>query len=358
MIYCQRCVLPDTRPGTKFVNGVCQACLNSESNTKVNWQERFEELEDLVKPFRRSSKYDCMIAVSGGKDSHYLCYLFKVVLGMNPLLLRVGDCFGITEVGKYNIKNLSNTFELDMLEYNVNYPTYRNMSKFCFEYYGNFPFVDGTVYTIPYNLAVALNIPLLIYGENPAYVYGSTDKDSPDATPHIINNFKEMEKLFDTSGISMPEIMLTRDLSLDVKSIFVSYYVPWNGQYNYEVAKMYGFKDLTHEWDRQGNIENYDSVDMIGWQVSHWLKYIKFGFGRTTDIASRWVREGTLTREWAVELVKARDSKLDQRMLEDFCQSVGYSIPYFYEVCDKFYNQEIFEKKNGLWVRRPECQVK
>jgi tRNA(Ile)-lysidine synthase TilS/MesJ len=116
MRYCKKCVMPDTRPGSIFdSDGVCQACRNYERQAKVDWKVRFEELKALCDRYRRSDGYyDCVIAVSGGKDSHFLTYKMKERMGMNPLLVCVADPFTHTAAGTHNLRNMGESFNCDM----------------------------------------------------------------------------------------------------------------------------------------------------------------------------------------------------------------------------------------------------
>jgi hypothetical protein len=129
----------------------------------------------------------------------------------------------------------------------------------------------------------------------------------------------------------------------------MSYYMPWDDEHNMHIAKAYGFRDLQNEWDRQGCIESYAQIDSVGYMVHLWLKYPKFGFARTSDIASRWVRKGMITRDKAMELVGENDYKLDQRALIDFCECLGYSEREFWAITERFWNKDIFAKSNGRW---------
>lgn len=103
MKYCTKCVMPDTRPGITFnEEGVCSACQSYENRKKVNYKVRFEEFKALCDKYRGMNGpngYDCMVAVSGGKDSHFQVYMMKEVLHMNPLLVSVEDNLPMTKAG-------------------------------------------------------------------------------------------------------------------------------------------------------------------------------------------------------------------------------------------------------------------
>jgi N-acetyl sugar amidotransferase len=366
MKYCEKCVMPDTRPGSIFgEEGICQACRNYARGAEVDWKERFEELKSLCKRNRRQDGYyDCIVAVSGGKDSHFLTYMMKERMGMNPLLVCVADPFTHTAAGVHNFRNLGESFGCDIVVFNVSMDLFRRVTRIAFEELGEpLRFIEAVIYTIPFKYAVAFNIPLIVFGENAAYTYGTTTEDNYSAKKYIEAGHsaageKLGEKITDfwyERGIPMKELNAiippSRDDSERVRSeaIFMSYFVPWDDEKNHMIAKRYGFKDLHHEWRREGYIEDYGQIDSVAYLVHLWMKYPKFGFTRATDIASRWIRKGKITREEATRLVMEHDHKLDQRAMEDFITFIGYKPREFWDIVEKFWNRELFENVDGLW---------
>lgn len=352
--------MPDTRPGSIFdKEGVCQACRNYEKRKTINWEERKKQLINLCNKYRRENGYyDCIIPVSGGKDSHFLTYLMKEKMKMNPLLITVADPFTKTEAGKHNLRNLGDTFNCDIIAFNVSVDLFRRATKIGFEKLGEpLKFIEAAIYTMPFKIAMKFNIPLVIYGENPTYEYGTTDKEEYNSGNQYIKKvFEKIDinfwvsrhiSLKELNAIIPPTEEELRKFCPDV--IFMSYYIPWDGEKNYLVAKRYGFKDLTHEWKREGNIEFYDQLDSVAYIVHLWMKYPKFGFARATDIASRWVRSGKINRKEAKRLIMEYDHKLDQKAMDDFIKFIGYTPRQFWDIVERFWNREIFGKVNGIW---------
>ena len=351
--------MPDTRPNIVFsAEGICQACLNYEKRQTIDWDRRFEELKVLCKKHKREDGYyDCLIPVSGGKDSHYLVYVMREQMGMNPLLVTVAEPFTLTDAGKHNLYNLRESFDCDLITLGMSIASLRKITKIGFEELGNpLGFVESAIYTAPIKFAVAFDIPLVVYGEDPAHEYGDTGKETSSALEHIMRTFKTVDiKFWLDRGLTKDELNMVTPPSQDdfervqPEPIFMGYYTPWSGDNHYQIAKRYGFKDLTHEWKREGNIEDFDQVDSIAHLAYLWLKYPKFGYARTTDIACRWIREGRITREKALELVKEYDHKLDQRAMDDLIKFIGYTPRQFWDVVERFWNRDIFEKVNGVW---------
>lgn len=358
MKYCKKCVMPDTRPGISFnEEGVCSACLNYENRKNIDYKKRWEEFKLLCDKYRRmngANGYDCMIAVSGGKDSHFQVYIMKEVMGMNPLLVTVEDNFPMTRAGMHNLKNISEAFGCDIISMKPNIKAQKVIMRYTFENYGKPTyFIDRYIYTYPLYMALKFNTPLLIYGENVGYEYGGAGAiETYSARDQIYNGvgygIPTQELL--REGITMKDLNFfeppTQEQIASLDPVYMSYFVEWNSFKNYEIAKRYGFHDLTHEWNRTHYVEQMDQVDSRAYLVHSWLKYPKFGHASATDYCSRMIRYGLLTREEAIKLVKERDHALDPLCVRDFCEFLGYSEKEFWEIIDKQYNIDLFEKNS------------
>ena len=360
--------MPDTRPGLLFTDGVCIACLHAEQKyVKTDYNQRWKELEELCDKYRgiNGDGYDCAIAVSGGKDSHTQVYHIKKRLGMNPLLITV-EHFSWTETGRKNIKNLCDTFNCDLVSFTPRLQALRTLTKKASKKFGqpNWYF-DSLVYAIPYSFAIKHGIELLIWGENVGYEYGGSQgmAETPSATQQYENDVvKQID--FDEwlgDGITMKDLKQCKPPTYDemktakLNSIYLSYYIPWDSHKHYLIAKRNGFQHIGHEWIREGTIENYNQVDTVGYGVNQFFKYIKFGHSTVTELASRWVRAGMITRDEAVKLVLENDNKLDQKIYNDYLMLTGLNHEEFWEIAEKWYNREIFEKDHwGLWKMKDE----
>lgn len=372
MKYCKKCVMPDTRPGIKFNSeGICSACQSYERRKQVDWEQRFRELEDLCNKYRsmNGTSYDCAIAVSGGKDSHYQVYMMKEVMKMNPILFSVEDNFKMTEAGKHNIKNISEAFGCNIVSLKPDLRAQKKLMRYTFENYGKPTwFIDRLIYTFPMHMALRFNTPLLVYGENVSYEYGGSDYQETYSARNQLNNGVASDipigELLQIDGVTEQTLEMTKAPSLEgllkLDPMYLSYFVPWSSVTNYELAKRKGFKDLTHEWARTHHIENFDQIESPAYLIHPWLKYPKFGHASATDYAARYVRYGLISREEAVELVKKHDHNLDPRSVEEFIDFLGYTRTEFWCIVDKLYNQELFEKdqydrwvlKNPVWKDR------
>jgi len=364
MEYCKNCFMPTTKPGLILnEDGICNACLHAEMKKDIDYDQRFEELKHLCDKYRRNdSYYDCIIAVSGGKDSTYQTYIFKEILGMNPLLISTGDPFSKTNVGRHNIQNICDAFNCDLISLQLSPNLVKRMVKIAFEEFGSptWP-IDRAIYCYPIKMAINMKIPLIVYGENVSWEYGGVldqSQETYSAKDQIKNDVaKNIDfELWYQNGITDKELNMLKYPSeeeidnAEIEPIYLSYFIPWDGYRNYEVAKKYGFKDLTHEWHREGYLEHYDQIDSVAYLINVWMKYPKFGFARATDMVGYWKRAGRINKEKALELIKEHDHKLDQKVLEDFLSFTGYTHREFWNIVEKFWNKEIFYKtRDGLW---------
>ena len=363
MRYCKKCVMPDTRPEITFnEEGICSACQSIERRKTIDWNKRWKEFEEICDKYRgmNGDGYDCAIAVSGGKDSHYQVHLMKNVMHMNPILFSVEDNFPMTDAGIHNIQNLSEEFGCNIISIKPDRKAQKKLMRYMFEKYGKPTwYVDRLIYTYPLLMAHKFNTPLLVYGENVSYEYGGADYEETYSAREQLNNGVasgvDEEELIKNAGVSVQDLVLTRAPSREVLDsldpIYISYFVEWNSVKNYEFAKQHGFHDLTHEWNRTQCLDNFDQVDSRAYMVHPWLKYPKFGHANATDYASRFVRYGMMSREEAVQLVKEHDHKLDPLCVRDFCEFCGYTETEFWNIIDSLYNRDLFEKNDlGVWV--------
>lgn len=365
MRYCKKCIMPDTRPGIVFnAEGVCRPCEVAEERKTIDWNKRLNELHVLCDKYREknSNYYDCIIAVSGGKDSHFQVHLMKEVMKMNPLLVSV-DNFSWTKTGRDNFTNIRKVFDCDCISLNLSPNTAKKMFRKAFVNLGSPSwFWDKAVYVYPIRMAINMKIQLVVYGENINYEYGGVQaKEIPSALEQINNDVVkpvDWAMWLEDGDIKMKELnFCVYPSEQEIKEaglepIYLSYFTYWDGYEHSEFAKKYGFKSLddTREWDREGYIEGYDQIDAIGYLVHPWLKYPKFGHARATDIACNWIRKDRITREEGIKLVKEHDHILDRKALNDFLEFTGFTGEEFWQTVDKFYNRDIFDKINGQWV--------
>jgi len=356
--------MPDTRPGLKFRDGVCVACVHYKQRKTVNWKNRNKELEKICKKFRgkNGDGYDCAIAVSGGKDSHYQVYYMKEVMKMNPVLISVGN-IDSTKTGQKNLDNLCEIFSCDMILHKPNLDLTRKLSKITFKEIGSPTwYIDSLIYSFPVRMAMKLNLKLLIYGEDVNYTYGgkydtetfSAKLQSKNDVVKPIHSFLSKKYKIDKKELFScipPKIDDYKKFQLE--PIYLSYFVPWDSYHNFLVAQRYGFSHLGHEYKREGTIEDYNSIDSITYLLNQYLKYPKFGHASATEMASRWIRSGMKSRDEMINYVQEYDDKLDQGIIDGFCNFTKITKSDFWEIMDKWYNKDLFEQDDdGIWKKK------
>lgn len=327
---CKECgFILGTRPGIYEEDGVCGACINLKAAKSFDWAKREKDLEAICNKaklnLKGNAEYDCIVAVSGGKDSTVIVSTLVEKYGMKPLLVTVTDEFTHTKAGTANYMNISERFNLDHITWRCEPKTFKKETLKDFENELHpLKWVEEKIYKVPVMIAKNFGIDTVFFGENSAFQYGST---------------KEL-------GYKHP-------ISDDKVSVYFFFaFVPYSELGNRAKAKEYGFIDLddTGEWLRQGHIENYTQQDSIAYVIQLWTKFVKFGFQRVSDIACRYVRDGHLTREQALSYIEERDWQCDPMAKRDFCQTIGITEKYFDEVVSKHANKEIVAQDvNGQW---------
>ena len=359
MRYCNRCILPDSRPGLVIGdNGVCNACNNSHSKSYViDWKEREVEFKKLIENVKQKSKgYDCLIPVSGGKDSTW--QVVKCLeAGLKPL------CFtwrppGRTKIGQDNLDNLI-SLGVDHIDYSISPETERKFLLKSLRRYGIAALpMHMAIFNIAPSLALKFNIPLIVWGENSAFEYGSED----DANNGFLMDESWFKKFGVTHGTTsedwIDEELTSEDLTPykkpdyqlmkdnDIRAVFLGYYFKWDPQETARIAIEHGFK--TGEEVRVG-LYNFADIDDYFISVHHFPKWHKFGFSRIFDNLSLEIRNGRISREEAIEILKSNGPEIPKDDINKYCSFVGITVKEFFEILEKFRNNSIWSKESDEW---------
>jgi len=361
IIYCTNCLFPKTKPELTFdENGVCDACNNAKKKNEIDWEKRKKELQNILEKYRSKdgSNYDCIIPISGGKDSHYQTYVIKEEFGLNPLVVSFHPR-DFTELGRKNIENLKN-LGVDCIEFSANPKIYKKLAKFGLVELGDVAWPEHIgIFTVPAKVAVAYKIPLLIWGENPQLEYGGPDTVS--SQPYLDREWNEKHGGYFLDKIR-PEDMVKfgielKDLkpylypsdkeihSVGVTGIFLGYYLKWDAKKQLEIIKKLGFN--TADSPNEGTYTNYENLDTKYVAMHDYFKFLKFGFGRATDHSSIDIRNKRITREEGLKLVKKYEGKIPTKHLQEFLDDFELTKDEFLKICEKFTNKDLFKKDSS-----------
>lgn len=370
MKYCRRCLQPDTRPNIVFdENQVCYACLYEESKAKIDWDARFQELMDIANEAKaerekRGNTYDCVIGVSGGKDSTFQAVYAKEKLGLNPLLINCAPD-EITEIGRKNIDNL-NKLGFDIISVRPNPVVARKLARKSFFERGNI--VAASEYCLwasAYIMAEKFNIPLIIQGENAALTLGTAKVQETSGNAFSVLQLDTLRGgttdcfIDPSNNITDKDLFLYKIPSVDsmkakgIKAIFLQYYAKeWSQVYNADFAIARGLTGRSGDLHDLGRYRRNTALDSDMQIVNQMIKYLKFGFGYATDEVCYDIREGRFTREEGKWYVNEYDGLCGQQYIDDACRYLDITEEEFWEVVDSYVNKDLFEKKNGRWVRK------
>lgn len=365
MRYCKKCIMPDTRPEQVFdEEGVCDACRSAEEKKKIDWQARKEEFKKLLERYRGKvvSGWDCVIPVSGGKDSCYQALTMRDEFGMNPLCVNFVPC-EMTEVGLKNMLFLRDQ-GFDLVQVGANRRTYRKMSRKGFFDLGDCCWPEHIgIFTAPVRVAVQYKIPLLIWGENSQLEYGGPA--SHRGNNYLDRNWLEQFQMlgyrisdlyqegFDKKELLVFEYPSDKEIKdTGVTGLFLGYYVKWD-------AYEHGVDMIKRGWNAnpggpvEGAYYDFENLDCkwVG-GLHDYMKFLKFGYGRATDHLCIEIRNARMTRECAIRLVRDYEGKIPRKYIPDFLKFIDCAEEEFFKTLDRFTNKKIFKIDNdGKFLR-------
>ena len=356
MKYCKKCLYPNTKPQLQFdERGICSACNNQKLKDEVNWVKKKEDLLLILEKYRSKdgSKYDCIIPVSGGKDSTFQTYTIKETFGLNPLAVNFHP-HDQTEIGRKNLENLKQ-LGVDCIEFSANPLVYSKLAKFGLVELGDFQWPEHIgIFTIPVQVAVRYKIPLIIWGENPQLEYGQPTNIDTDTIldrewnekngGYFLDKIKpkDMTKYGFKTKELIPYIYPSDDdiRQIGVTGIFLGSYIKWDLFKQLDFVKELGFSE--NDEVKEGTYDKWENLDVYFTVFHDYFKFLKYGFGRTTDHTSIEIRYERITRAQGVELIKKYEGKIPRKYLDKFLKSADINEQEFHDICDKFTNKEIF----------------
>lgn len=359
--FCKKCTVSNQRPRITFdENGVCSACSYAEYKREhIDWEERERELVDLCNRHRKKNgEYDVIVPCSGGKDGGFTAHQLKYKYGMNPLCVTWAP-LKVTEIGHRN-RDAFIDAGFDHILGTPNGKVTRQITSLSFKHVGDpfQPFIYGQT-NFPLHMAVKYKVALVMYGENGEVEYGGDmknafrpDRDVEDHDKHYFSGLPP--EFWLEHGLSEADLKpfmapkYEEILSNKTEIHFFGHYKFWDPQENfYYCIKNTGF--TANPERTEGTYSKYAGLDDRTDGFHFYLGYIKFGIGRATSDSAHEIRDGKITREEGVALVKRYDGEFPQKYFHEFLEYCSISEKEFDEIIDSWRSDHIWEQDDGIW---------
>ncbi len=357
MKYCTECLQPDTKPNDYFsADGVCSACLGGHEPELIDWQERYELLESLVARFPRArgQHFDCLIGVSGGKDSLRQALWVRDRLGLKPLLVCLS--YPPQQVTQVGVDNISNLIELgfDVIWSAPAPETWRRLMREAFLRFSNFcRSTELALYSSAPQIAIRYKIPLIFTGENQSL----RDRGTLTNAGWDYNAARNQNTLnggnlqwFEDAGFQprqylpyvYPDAAAFDAAGLQI--IDLGWFIgDWNNMDNGSFSAAHGLSIREDSVENTGDPLGISALDEDWVAVNQMIKYYKFGFGKATDYANEDIRLGRLSRSDAVAFVEKYDGACSEEYIRSFCDYLGLTAAEFWKQVHSCVNPHLFD---------------
>ena len=363
VLFCKKCVISNQRPRINIdENGICSACnFAFKKHHIIDWEERKRQLLELLNRFRsEDGSYDIVVPSSGGKDSGRAAHELKHKYGMHPLTVTWAPHV-YTDIGWKNFQAFIDS-GFDNILGTPNGLLHRELTRYAFEKIGDpfQPFIYGQK-AFPLQMAVKYKIPLIMYGENGEVEYGGDEKNedrpSHNLTGDLLNHYFSgvtPEELCDykysktdLQAYYPPEQELMEEIGVECH--FYGYYKKWIPQENFYYSVEHTGFEVNSDGRSEGTYSKYASLDDRLDGFHFYLAYIKFGIGRATSDAAHEIRDGHITREEGVALVRRFAGEFPEKYFKEFLEYIDISEEKFWEIIDIFRPPHLWKKINGEW---------
>ncbi|MCG9094388.1 N-acetyl sugar amidotransferase [Laribacter hongkongensis] len=363
MQVCSRCLYTSAHPLhlTFDEEGVCSGCRVHEEKDQLDWAARAGKLRQLLEGYRNRSgnNYDCVIPVSGARDSYFIVHTIKNVYGLNPLLVTYNKQYN-TAIGVRNLANLRIRLDCDIMTQTVNPETVKKITRGTLRRFGSIYWhclAGQTVF--PVQIAVKFKIPLIIWGAHQGVdqVGMFSHLDEVEMTrkyrkEHDLMGYEAEDLVDDFDGISEQDMMPfaypdNRELErVGIRGIYLNNYIRWDSRAQHEqMMPLYGYESGT----QTRTFDTYNDVDCWNYSDTHdYIKYLKHGYGKVVDHACREIRLGRLSRTDALALVR-RYVHRPPRHLSHFLSWLGITENAFHYLIDQ-------HRSPAIWARNQEWE--
>ena len=344
---CARCMIPETHETIVFdEQGVCNICRQQEyKRDTIDWDARKREFATLIESYRGKYSHDCIVPFSGGKDSTFTLYHLMKEYKLKPLVVQFDHGFLRPTTLENNIRTFKK-LGADFMSFRPNWHVVRKLMLESLMRKGDFCWHCHTgIFAYPMQIAVKMNIPLLIWGEPSAEYtsyYGYDEKEEVDE-----RRFNRFVNLGITSDdmLGMIKVDDPRDLDpfrypalkelrrVGVRSICLGSYMPWDVRTQADLIQ----RELGWNGDVVEGVPGqygYEKIECFLQGVRDYLKFLKRGYGRTAHLTSIDIRNGRMERADAERLVAEFDGKRPAS-LDLFLEYVGIDEEEFLDLALK-----------------------
>ena len=367
MQYCKRCLYPQNHPLGICIDedGVCSGCRIHEEKYSINWLEKGKELDKLFSKYknRSGSFYDCVIPVTGNSDSFFVVDVVKNRYGLNPLLVTYNTQFN-TKVGVRNLARLITKLDCDHMMLTASPDIVKEITKIAMHKIGDMYWhVLAGSQTFPVQVATKFNIPLVVWGVNGWLDqvgmfshYDRVEMTKKVRKEHSLRTMDVDELFYGESQLTWKDkqpFTYPSDKQLEksrVRGIYLGNFLSWDAQkQSEEMINKFGYETL----EQPRTFNTYESIYCWNNAGTHdYIKFLKFGYGKATDHASRDIRLKRLSREDGIRLVHNFDDKVPSASLKLFLDWINMTKEEFYKIIDFFRDPLVWEKdNNGIYIR-------
>ncbi len=359
MKYCTNCLMPETRPRISFDDrGWCNACQWSEKKrTSLDWGARWTLLQELCNQYRTKSEFDCIVPVSGGKDSSYVAYMMKHKMKMHPLCITIRPGLAL-EIGEQNVINFIHA-GYDHIHLTPDPNILKAIDKIGLVEAGR-PLLgwQTAVQTAIFRFAVQIKIPLVMFGEDGETEYGGTKKlnnqhfyDAQDSVQiylegHDPSRYRELFTDQELYWFTFPNAAEITAAGLCIAHW--SYFENWDSYEHYLVAKeKCGLRE--QEERASGTYNNFAQTDTALYNLHAYLMYLKFGFGRCSQDVGIDIRRGAMSRKQGLSLVRKFDREDPESFIPLYLDYFGMTRELFDAAIAEHVNKKLFRLESGKW---------
>lgn len=370
MRWCKRCVYPQVAVNLNLdEHGVCSSCRTFEAFDKLTpdfWAKRKQRFERVLEETLRGRKgnYDVLVPVSGGKDSYYQTHVVCKEYGLKPLLVTYhGNNY--LPVADYNRDRMRHVFDADHIVVGPSVDVLRKLNRLCLRKMGDMNWhAHCGIFTVPIQMAVKFDIPLIIWGEIAWDISGMYEPDdfvefsARVRHEHGLRGFEwydlvddPVEKLTEKDMRWAHYPTDEEILKVGVRGLYIGNYFKWDPNWHAKlVEEEYNWKGSRVPFERTyRQFSNLDDRYENG--IHDLLKFVKFGYGRCSDHVSKDIRTGYLDRKKGIELVRKHDHVVSEDLYY-WLDYVGMTEEEFWRISDGFRDPRVWRKDAaGKWSK-------